>query len=275
MKIIGLIEALTESKRKWMFKRAGELNSMQIKSEIWFLKQMKAFTNYKLIPNFVATHYIIDFVYYELAIEIDGSFHDSNEQKLKDIKKDKALTELGFKVIRVKAFDHSQLWDAIKIIEKYTEKGKNKIINDFGQLYQRIKHSEKVGFYSCNVPKQLPFRYCSRCKKYVSKFDTKIGFLCGECFKEYQREIQLKTQSLKATFKPKMRKRRKLKKNYIVKHKILVNKGKPKCSKCNNLAIAQIISGKTIVHTCKLCLEVFLKQPIDFTYLIKYIEGDG
>lgn len=55
-----------------------------------------------------ASNYKPDFVnlQHKICIEIDGHSHDSKEAKMRDAKKDKCLTFLGFKVFR---FTHAQI----------------------------------------------------------------------------------------------------------------------------------------------------------------------
>ena len=53
-------------------------------------------------------HCIVDFYLpnpIKTCIEIDGGYHDSIEQKRKDLSKDRYLIERGFKVVRIKNDD--------------------------------------------------------------------------------------------------------------------------------------------------------------------------
>lgn len=49
--------------------------------------------------------YIIDFKVGLYCIEIDGSYHNTDEQKIKDNKRDYLLNKVGYKVIRIKNDD--------------------------------------------------------------------------------------------------------------------------------------------------------------------------
>lgn len=65
--------------------------------------------------------YILDFYCHELklAIEVDGSSHDTRDQKEKDLIRDYDLEQLGIKVIRVDDSDVKRNMDSmIKFLER-------------------------------------------------------------------------------------------------------------------------------------------------------------
>ncbi|MFN2431199.1 MAG: endonuclease domain-containing protein, partial [Cryomorphaceae bacterium] len=53
------------------------------------------------------SHYIVDFVCLplKLVIEVDGYSHQLSENEVKDLKRQKALEDLGYKVLRFKDED--------------------------------------------------------------------------------------------------------------------------------------------------------------------------
>lgn len=88
------------------------------KSEAWFYRKyfkehiLRQFTSKRFQDQFnkpTCNWYIPDVSNkgYRYIIEIDGSFHDRADQKLKDAKKDYNFKKRGYKVIRIKAFDEA------------------------------------------------------------------------------------------------------------------------------------------------------------------------
>lgn len=187
------IPKVSKKKQLWLRKQAIELQIKKIKSEIWFIENIKRWTKYKLQQSVAQSHYIIDFVYYELAIEVDGSFHDSPEQQLKDRKKDRDLTNLGYTVIRVKAHDQDSFWNCIKLMEKYDKiKSSTKQLKS-SKLVKRVEHAENHGYCKYNKPKGiLGLKPCQSCRTRASEYNTKQGRLCKNCFKDYQRKLARK-----------------------------------------------------------------------------------
>lgn len=71
--------------------------------------------------------YILDFYCHELklAIEVDGSSHDTPDQKEKDLIRDYDLEQLGIKVIRIDDSDVKRNMDSVirfleRIVRKHT-----------------------------------------------------------------------------------------------------------------------------------------------------------
>lgn len=95
-------------KRKKLQDFADSLEKNLPKSEIWFRslyeKHLKIHSD---IYNRPLTHFIPDITNfnYRYIIEIDGSYHDSEEQKAKDLIKDKFYKKKKFKVFRVQAYN--------------------------------------------------------------------------------------------------------------------------------------------------------------------------
>ena len=86
-------------------KKAKELRSdMTIfEQKLWFNLRAKRFMGLKFRRQAPIGNYIVDFVCKEkdLIIELDGSGHLDMEQTLHDEIRDKYLTKLGYKIIRI------------------------------------------------------------------------------------------------------------------------------------------------------------------------------
>jgi very-short-patch-repair endonuclease len=104
------------------FARQLRNNSTQSEIKLWKRlrgKQMLGFDFHRQKP---IDEYIVDFFCYELmlAIELDGLTHQWEEVYIKDLKKEKRITELGITVMR---FSDSQVMNDIenvlRVIEDY------------------------------------------------------------------------------------------------------------------------------------------------------------
>jgi very-short-patch-repair endonuclease len=93
-------------RREQLTKKASELENNLPKSEQWFrsLYKKNMYDKYNKVFN---STYIPDVInkHYKYVIEIDGSIHDSDEQKAKDAKKDDYFLKRGYLVIRITAYD--------------------------------------------------------------------------------------------------------------------------------------------------------------------------
>lgn len=125
-KLIDLIKAgpkLNKNKQAVLEGFARKLNDSVPKSEVWFRKKFSRESVYqrlKLEFNKPFKDYIYDLFSreYQIAIEVDGSYHDRPEQILKDKKKDSATNKNGIVIYRIKAYDevsYSEFLKAIKI----------------------------------------------------------------------------------------------------------------------------------------------------------------
>ncbi len=95
------------SQRKRLILTAARLRANPPKSEQWFHELFKPYKLDSDIYNTILGPYIPDVQnkVHGYVIEIDGSFHDSRKQKLKDHRKNQYLSQRGFAVIRIKAYD--------------------------------------------------------------------------------------------------------------------------------------------------------------------------
>lgn len=93
--------------RKTILKRREELNKANFPSEVWFGKRLAMHgigdyeRNWPLLNRFFG-----DFVFiaFKLVIEIDGQSHEGKEGY--DRMRDEALRLKGWRVIRIRAYDH-------------------------------------------------------------------------------------------------------------------------------------------------------------------------
>ena len=88
------------------------------KSELWFREIYKPYHHFQDQYNIVFASYVPDVInkYYKYIIEIDGSIHELDSVKEKDIKKTKCYNSLGYTVIRIKAFNIESFEIAMQII---------------------------------------------------------------------------------------------------------------------------------------------------------------
>lgn len=86
---------------------------------MWELIRNNKF-GFKFRRQHIIGNYIVDFVNLELnlVIEIDGEYHSTFNQKLKDNQRTESLTKQGFTIIRFK--NHEVLTDIDSVIDKLT-----------------------------------------------------------------------------------------------------------------------------------------------------------
>ena len=89
--------------------RARALRKSMTKAEkiLWQMIRRKSIHGFTFNRQRPVLHYIADFMCKELKliIEVDGSVHDSLEQKAKDKKRDFELREVGFTILRFKNWE--------------------------------------------------------------------------------------------------------------------------------------------------------------------------
>lgn len=206
--------AVSSHKNYWMKQKAKELNSKLPKSEQWFLEKLKENgINLKFKQNIVCFHYIIDFKYQEIAIEIDGTYHDRPDQQSKDRTKNKDLTELGFNLIRVRAYDEVSLKACINKIKAYLKTKKKTRNYNTKKLEIKVREANKNGIEdinnlsSYNVTKKATKKEkrvhkknnrpktCMGCHKTKAtkklKYSGKGYNFCDKCFKDAEKAIKI------------------------------------------------------------------------------------
>lgn len=97
-------------------RRARELRNNSTLSEVLLWKQIKGrklgIEFHRQVP---VDHFIVDFYCHEiqLAIEVDGSIHNTPQQKAKDIERQYKLEQLGIRFIRIDDQDVKKNMDAV------------------------------------------------------------------------------------------------------------------------------------------------------------------
>ena len=90
---------------KYSQKRAKELRKEQtlFEQKVWSLLRNRNFMNLKFRRQVPIGNYIVDFACKDkkIIIELDGSGHMSVEQIAHDEERDKYLTTLGYRIIRI------------------------------------------------------------------------------------------------------------------------------------------------------------------------------
>lgn len=83
------------------------LKKTHTKSEVWFFDLYKSYQDIDDVYNEPLGNYIPDMANhkYKYVVEIDGSIHDRPDIKEKDLKKDKYYKALGYRVMRIQAYD--------------------------------------------------------------------------------------------------------------------------------------------------------------------------
>jgi very-short-patch-repair endonuclease len=105
------------------------LNENLPKSEQWFQEKYRDHKHYNDLFNIPIGYYIPDVSnnLYKYILEIDGSIHDLEEIKVKDLKKEQYYNQNGYRVIRVKAYCDDCFKRAIFILDiirkKFFKKG--------------------------------------------------------------------------------------------------------------------------------------------------------
>ena len=89
------------------FARTMRTNATDAETLMWQLFRAKRFMNLKFRHQHVIAPYIVDFYCHEigLAIELDGSQHNTEDGRAYDAERTKFLEALGLKVVRYWNYD--------------------------------------------------------------------------------------------------------------------------------------------------------------------------
>lgn len=107
-----------------MQRYAAGLNKNLPKSEQWFqslFKQTDLYHNFYIHFNYAKGKYIFDVyhIQHKYAIEVDGSYHDTNAAIIRDWYKDQFAIKHGIKLIRIKAYNLDSYNKGIEEIREY------------------------------------------------------------------------------------------------------------------------------------------------------------
>lgn len=122
--LLQFIHSIVE-RVKFLGEKSKELNAHLPISEQWFLNMFQThelYTLFKFQHNVpIENDYIADLcsTIHKVVIEIDGSSHDTPEQKMKDWARDKDLRKHGYLVIRVKYNDLDSYYTCIDKLRRY------------------------------------------------------------------------------------------------------------------------------------------------------------
>jgi very-short-patch-repair endonuclease len=150
-------QKMREFRLKWMKdnpeKTAWRTSNLSYPEKLFLnkIKELKLYEIYLIVREKSIFPYFIDFAFIneKIAVEIDGSQHELVDKKENDIKKDKLLNELGWRVIRFTASEINRNIDGCIFI-----------LNKF--IKSDIKH-ERVGLYHNNEHKNIEI-VCENCK---------------------------------------------------------------------------------------------------------------
>ena len=118
--------------------RKESLNN-RTKAEVWANDRLlKSFNKCEFQLEFIHGNRRFDFFFprVQIALEIDGGYHNSPEQSLKDMKSDMLMKERGIIVLRCKNFDEITLNKHVMLID---EKIKQKIAKKKAIMIERAK----------------------------------------------------------------------------------------------------------------------------------------
>jgi very-short-patch-repair endonuclease len=108
------------------FLLAKQLRERMTQAEIlmWDKLKNKQFKGYKFRRQHPIHHFIVDFYCHELKliVEIDGKYHDSEEQKKEDLDRTELLQFQGLQEIR---FSNEEVINTIDLVFKKLEEGIN------------------------------------------------------------------------------------------------------------------------------------------------------
>lgn len=94
---------ISSRQRLEFFQKGNKRRATRSESTIWsYLNQSK--TGYHCIRQYIIGNSLADFAFpsINLVVEIDGGYHEDEEQKRKDERRDAFMNGLGWKVIRFK-----------------------------------------------------------------------------------------------------------------------------------------------------------------------------
>lgn len=163
-------------RKRFLKKVSKGLNENLPKSEVWFNSKYKnSGINIKFEANKPFGGYIPDLINKDLKliIEIDGSIHQNEDVKKKDDKKDLKYKQLGFRVIRLIAYNEESYNEAINQLRAIKTKIPIK--------KEPIKKSHNPIYVGIIIRKETK---CDICTKNLSySYNSKSGGdYCNICF---------------------------------------------------------------------------------------------
>jgi very-short-patch-repair endonuclease len=82
-------------------------NTTSAEDKLWFHLRDRRLGGFKFVRQFTIENYFVDFVCRKerVIIEVDGGTHSTSIELANDSKRDQAMAELGYKIIRVRNAD--------------------------------------------------------------------------------------------------------------------------------------------------------------------------
>jgi very-short-patch-repair endonuclease len=118
------------------------------KFEMELFRKIQSEFGLQVIRQYRMGFYFIDILILDrlLAIEVDGSSHDRQSQKIKDERKEKLIRRMGLQIIRIKNEEVSN-WDYCReLISSFP------IVEDHAKKFQKM-HSRNTGYIGFCVGK--------------------------------------------------------------------------------------------------------------------------
>jgi very-short-patch-repair endonuclease len=111
-----------------LFANARQLRNHETESEkeLWARLSKSQLHGYRFKRQHPISKYIADFYCHrvKLVIEVDGGYHETNDQRMYDKRRTQALNELGIKVLRFTNRDVTERLDwVVQEIEKWLPMG--------------------------------------------------------------------------------------------------------------------------------------------------------
>ena len=103
---------------------------------------LKAFFNFRIVRQFIIDDkYIVDIYIPEkkLIIEVDGKYHDTEEQKIKDKTREDYIKKAGFEIIRFRNEDvKDNLLDILEILQDRFSTPEQDLDNEYRTMVELV-----------------------------------------------------------------------------------------------------------------------------------------
>lgn len=136
-----------KSYREFLKKRGHGLNHRMPKSERWFRELLEDYGYYErfkkntliyklgVIPDYQNPEY-------KIVIEVDGSIHDLEEVRIRNVEKDKLYNSRGWKVFRVAHGDEKAAYEVLGALVEIFKKPSEKQLREIKQKEERKRQYE-------------------------------------------------------------------------------------------------------------------------------------
>lgn len=151
---------------------ANQLNENLPKSEVWFHEYYKDYIHKFDLLNSVFGTTIPDVInrMYKYVIEIDGTMHNTERQKLRDIEKNAYYKKQGYSVFRIIAYDNTMRTLVVDTIKDFREKHPNRFKIELMASNQKSNYAKK---YKPSKRTKGFKRICVMCKVNEAQVENK------------------------------------------------------------------------------------------------------